>query len=283
MSDGLAMFNPEGRLVFCNDQYRAAFPRSAYARQPGAHITDIVRAVVRNAERSDVGPDVSEEWMQESAAQLFVTRDTEIPLFDGRWLSLRTRLASDGSALVVVSDITSMKRSEEELKQFAVEMKGLAYADSLTGIANRRVFDQAISEEFARACRNGSPLSLLLCDVDHFKAFNDMVTKRETIASRRSARLSDRSSDGSPTSLPLWWRRIRNLTPRNGRGWCSAPCRGAALVVAWACNTAQSEQPVDRDGQHRSGKHVDCINICRSCRVDRGCGPGAVRRQDQGS
>ncbi|WP_234717114.1 PAS domain-containing protein [Ensifer adhaerens] len=29
MSDGLAMFNPEGRLVFCNDQYRAAFPRSA--------------------------------------------------------------------------------------------------------------------------------------------------------------------------------------------------------------------------------------------------------------
>ncbi|WP_341488033.1 PAS-domain containing protein [Pararhizobium sp. A13] len=53
MSDGLAMFNPEGRLVFCNDQYRAAFPRSAYARQPGAHITDPVRAVVRNAE----GPD----------------------------------------------------------------------------------------------------------------------------------------------------------------------------------------------------------------------------------
>lgn len=42
MSDGLAMFNPEGRLVFCNDLYRAAFPRSAYARQPGANISDIV-------------------------------------------------------------------------------------------------------------------------------------------------------------------------------------------------------------------------------------------------
>ncbi|WFU12144.1 diguanylate cyclase (plasmid) [Rhizobium sp. CB3090] len=173
MSDGLAMFNPDGRLVFCNDQYRAAFPRSGYARQPGTHISDIVRAVVRNAERIDVSPDVSEEWIQASAAQLFLTRDTEIPLFDGRWLSLRTRLASDGSALVVVSDITSMKRSEEQLKQLAQKMTGLAYTDALTGIANRRVFDEVILTEFARARRNGSPLSLLLMDIDHFKSYND--------------------------------------------------------------------------------------------------------------
>ncbi|WFU05825.1 diguanylate cyclase (plasmid) [Rhizobium sp. CB3171] len=173
MSDGLAMFNPDGKLVFCNDQYRAAFPRSGYARKPGAHISDIVRAVVRNAERIDVSPDVSEEWIQASAAQLFLTRDTEIPLFDGRWLSLRTRLASDGSALVVVSDITSMKHSEEQLKQLAQKMTGLAYTDALTGIANRRVFDEVILTEFARARRNSSPLSLLLIDIDHFKSFND--------------------------------------------------------------------------------------------------------------
>ncbi|AVA24977.1 diguanylate cyclase [Rhizobium sp. NXC24] len=173
MSDGLAMFNPDGKLVFCNDQYRAAFPRSGYARKPGAHISDIVRAVVRNAERIDVSPDVNEEWIQASAAQLFLTRDTEIPLFDGRWLSLRTRLASDGSALVVVSDITSMKHSEEQLKQLAQKMTGLAYTDALTGIANRRVFDEVILTEFARARRNSSPLSLLLIDIDHFKSFND--------------------------------------------------------------------------------------------------------------
>ncbi|WP_245472516.1 sensor domain-containing diguanylate cyclase [Rhizobium jaguaris] len=173
MSDGLAMFGRDGRLVFCNDQYRAAFPRSAYARQPGAHISDIVRAVVRNAERIDVSPDVSEDWIQASAAQLFLTRDTEIPLFDGRWLSLRTRLASDGSALVVVSDITSMKHSEEQLKQVAHEMRGLAYIDSLTGLANRRVFDDVMLKEFALARRSRSPLSLLLLDIDHFKTYND--------------------------------------------------------------------------------------------------------------
>jgi diguanylate cyclase (GGDEF)-like protein/PAS domain S-box-containing protein len=173
MSDGLAMFDPDGRLVFCNEQYRAAFPRSAHVRQHGAHITDIVRAVVRNGERVDVSADVDEEWIQASAAQLFTTRNTEVPLFDGRWLSLRTRLAADGSALVVVSDITANKRSEEELKQLAQEMKGLAETDGLTGIANRRMFDEAISVQFAHAARGGAPLSLLLIDIDHFKLFND--------------------------------------------------------------------------------------------------------------
>lgn len=173
MSEGLAMFSADGKLLFCNEQYRAAFPRSAYARQPGAHITDIVRAVVRNAERIDVSTDIGEEWIQTAAKQLFLNRDTEIPMFDGRWLSLRTRLGADGSALVVVSDITSMKHSQEELKQLAEEMRGLADTDALTGIANRRALDEAITREFTHAQRIGSPLSLLLIDVDHFKAFND--------------------------------------------------------------------------------------------------------------
>lgn len=173
MSDGLAMFNPEGRLLFCNEQYRVAFPRSAYVRQPGAHIADIVRAVVRNGERTDVNTDVSEEWIEAAAQQLFLERDTEIPMFDGRWLSLRTRLADDGSALVVVSDVTAMKQSEEHLKKLAEDMRGLAETDALTGIANRRAFDNAVAREFSSATRNGSPLSLLLIDIDHFKAFND--------------------------------------------------------------------------------------------------------------
>jgi len=173
MSDGLAMFNSAGRLVFCNDQYRAAFPRSADARRPGAAITDILQAVMRNGERIDVGPDAGEDWIETEAAQLFMTHDSDIPMFDGRWLRQRTRLAADGSALVVVSDITSMKHSEERLTQLAMKMKGLADTDALTGIANRRVFNEAISEEFARARRAESALSLLLIDVDHFKAYND--------------------------------------------------------------------------------------------------------------
>jgi diguanylate cyclase (GGDEF)-like protein len=55
----------------------------------------------------------------------------------------------------------------------AGELKRLMSADPLTGIANRRTFDDVVLEECRRAQRHGSPLSLLMIDVDHFKAFND--------------------------------------------------------------------------------------------------------------
>ncbi len=48
-----------------------------------------------------------------------------------------------------------------------------AYVDPLTGLANRRKFDLVIAETLADAQQNGSPISLMLIDVDHFKSFND--------------------------------------------------------------------------------------------------------------
>ena len=48
-----------------------------------------------------------------------------------------------------------------------------ALRDGLTGLANRRCFDQTIEREFRRATRNGLPLSLIMMDIDHFKDFND--------------------------------------------------------------------------------------------------------------
>lgn len=173
MSDGLAMFDRHGYLLFCNERYRTAFPLSAYARQPGAHITDIMRASARNGERKDIAKDVSEVWIQNTAKGLHFTRDTEIPLSDNRWLSLRTRLTQDGSALVVVSDITAMKHAELSLRQLAEQMRDLAETDGLTGLANRRVFDEALAAECANAQRTVAPLSLLMIDVDRFKSYND--------------------------------------------------------------------------------------------------------------
>lgn len=49
----------------------------------------------------------------------------------------------------------------------------LAETDGLTGLANRRRFDEALEREVARWRRSGMPLSLILLDVDHFKDFND--------------------------------------------------------------------------------------------------------------
>jgi diguanylate cyclase (GGDEF)-like protein len=52
-------------------------------------------------------------------------------------------------------------------------MQQLLATDALTGIANRRSFDEAFVREWRRCARDGRPLSLLMIDVDHFKAYND--------------------------------------------------------------------------------------------------------------
>jgi diguanylate cyclase (GGDEF)-like protein len=55
----------------------------------------------------------------------------------------------------------------------SIEAEALARADSLTGLGNRRAFDEALIAEIARARRIGSPLSLLLADLNDFKEIND--------------------------------------------------------------------------------------------------------------
>lgn len=57
--------------------------------------------------------------------------------------------------------------------ELARELEKLATTDSLTGLANRRRFDEHFTAEIARAARTSEPLSLVLCDVDHFKRYND--------------------------------------------------------------------------------------------------------------
>ncbi len=53
------------------------------------------------------------------------------------------------------------------------KLQKLAILDGLTGIANRRYFDLVIDQEWQRLTRGQQPLSLILCDIDYFKAYND--------------------------------------------------------------------------------------------------------------
>jgi len=59
------------------------------------------------------------------------------------------------------------------VKQLSDELRHAAATDGLTGLANRRFFDEYLAREWRRAGRSGDPLSLLMIDVDHFKLFND--------------------------------------------------------------------------------------------------------------
>ncbi|MGE5452124.1 MAG: diguanylate cyclase [Acidobacteriota bacterium] len=64
-------------------------------------------------------------------------------------------------------------RAHLQLKLTTDELRRSANSDPLTGLANRRVFDAVLEREWDRGRRAGSPVSLLMVDIDHFKQFND--------------------------------------------------------------------------------------------------------------
>ncbi len=75
--------------------------------------------------------------------------------------------------LIEVSDISTTVGRERQLRGQAEALRAQSYVDGLTGIANRRHFDVALDRELRRAQRNNGQLSLLLMDIDSFKAYND--------------------------------------------------------------------------------------------------------------
>jgi diguanylate cyclase (GGDEF)-like protein len=64
-------------------------------------------------------------------------------------------------------------KTQLRLKHMADELRRIATIDSLTGVANRRQFDQSLEREWRRTLRAGDAISLLLVDVDHFKLYNE--------------------------------------------------------------------------------------------------------------
>ncbi|MBD3885572.1 PleD family two-component system response regulator [Phormidium tenue FACHB-886] len=66
-----------------------------------------------------------------------------------------------------------LQQIEAALQQANLELRRIANTDSLTQIANRRCFNETLEQEWQRLKREQQPLSLILCDIDYFKQYND--------------------------------------------------------------------------------------------------------------
>jgi diguanylate cyclase (GGDEF)-like protein len=81
-------------------------------------------------------------------------------------------------------------RTRDRLAEALSKVERVSLLDELTGIPNRRAFDQALEERTKEAVREGRPLSVLMIDIDHFKTFNDTLGHPEgDVALRSVARL----------------------------------------------------------------------------------------------
>jgi diguanylate cyclase (GGDEF)-like protein/PAS domain S-box-containing protein len=103
---------------------------------------------------------------------------------DGAYIwveALYRYLPEDGGVLSIARDITARKRAEEQLTEANGKLEVAnrllrvqAQQDGLTGLANRRCFDEVLDTEFRRAYRERQPLGIVMIDVDCFKSYNDL-------------------------------------------------------------------------------------------------------------
>ncbi|WP_297574368.1 diguanylate cyclase [uncultured Deefgea sp.] len=75
--------------------------------------------------------------------------------------------------LIQIQDVTASVIREQILQERAAELHRFAYQDGLTGIPNRRYYEEKLAEEWRRAVRQKHPLSVLMIDIDFFKRYND--------------------------------------------------------------------------------------------------------------
>ena len=95
-------------------------------------------------------------------------------IYDQGHVDFMRQIAGQLSMIISKSTLyRDLLETKERLEAANRELESLASADGLTGVANRRAFDRGLEREWRRAVRARSPLSLLLIDVDCFKAYND--------------------------------------------------------------------------------------------------------------
>ena len=115
-------------------------------------------------------------------------------------------IAGQRYTLVQIADVSPTVVRERLLKAHADRMSDLVHIDALTGLGNRRFFDESMVAEMRAASRGGANLGLVLLDIDRFKQFNDLYGHPA----------GDRCLQGVANVLKAVCRRPRDLVARYG-------------------------------------------------------------------
>jgi diguanylate cyclase (GGDEF)-like protein len=170
---GLAIYDPQDRLVLYNREASEMNPYRGGGDLLGQNYETLIR---RSLERGEI-PDAlgrEEEWLQQRLAG---RGKLSTPLLrrslDGRWMHFYEIHTPSGYLVMMRLNVTDLVQKAKALENSNARLEHLSTTDALTGLANRRAFDQCLKSEWQRSTRNQQPLSLLMIDIDYFKLYND--------------------------------------------------------------------------------------------------------------
>ena len=170
---GLAIYDNQDRLLLFNREVSRQYPYRGEQPVIGETYENLMRRALKESRIVDaVGRE--EEWLAlrmagRGALDTPMLRHTD----DGHWVHFYEIRTPSGYLVMTRLDMTPMVEKGLALERANEQLLRLSTTDGLTGIANRRMFDQTLHAEWQRCARSHSSLSLLMIDIDHFKRYND--------------------------------------------------------------------------------------------------------------
>lgn len=163
LSDFIAVLDLDGRRLYNSPSYKQLFgaDRNLYATDSFVEIhpddREQVRQVFRETVRTGQGRRIEYR---------FLTGDGRVRDMESRGSVIRDQHGRVARVVVVSQDITERKELQEQIRQ-------MAFHDALTGLPNRRLFDDRFKQALVAASRSGDYGALIFVDLDNFKLLND--------------------------------------------------------------------------------------------------------------
>ena len=193
MEEGLALQDASGTILFCNGSAERILGLTADQMTGRTSLDPRWRAVHADGTDFPGEQHPSMVALRDGAAQHNVIMGVHKPDDTLTWVNInavplrRSPQEPTHGVVVTFADITEQRLAEEKIKDHAVvlgfqkrelekanaELESLATTDGLTGLKNHRAFQERLAEEASLAGRYGTPLSVVMLDVDHFKQYND--------------------------------------------------------------------------------------------------------------
>lgn len=172
LEEQIAVIDSAGTIIYVNRAWTAFGIDNGLASKSCGKGSNYLKACSASGSSGDSLAGEAERGLRDVLSGKHASFYFEYPCHsptEKRWFTMRAtplQGASTGYFVISHHNITQRKLAEEQVEYLSLH-------DPLTGLANRRHFNQFLSNEWRRSIRNRSPLSFVMFDLDHFKDYND--------------------------------------------------------------------------------------------------------------
>ncbi len=178
ISDGLAIFDSDNRLIMCNSKFQELYPIVGVIRSSNFTLSEFLQRNYhlgvyfvdrRRGEEEQDDDEVSfEDWLKLRLARHNSASSYTERLSDGRWIEITNNRSVENGIVSIHQDITEWKQDEERLKYLTLH-------DPLTGLVNRTAFHSHLEDILLQAKPHKNRFALMYIDIDDFKKINDRL------------------------------------------------------------------------------------------------------------